>query len=125
MKYAYNTASPDRYLLLKELADRNKQYPTEAEGCLWNYLSGKQLGVKFNRQHIIGDYIVDFVCLEKQLIIEVDGDYHYEEEQIEADFDRTIALSRMGFQVIRFDNEMVLSHIDEVLDKINAELYDK
>ena len=125
MKYAYNTASPDRYLLLKELADRNKQYPTEAESYLWNYLSGKQLGVKFNRQHIIGDYIVDFVCLEKQLIIEVDGDYHYEEEQIEADFDRTIALSRMGFQVIRFDNEMVLSHIDEVLDKINAELYDK
>lgn len=121
MKYAYNTASPDRYLLLKELADENRQHPTEAESYLWRFLSSKQLGVKFNRQHIIGDYIVDFVCLEKQLIIEVDGDYHYENEQIEADFDRTIALSRMGFQVIRFDNETVLSHIDEVLDRIYGE----
>ena len=122
MKYAYNTASPDRYKLLKEKAHKNKQFPTEAEAYLWNFLSGKQLGVKFNRQHIIGDYIVDFVCLEKQLVIEVDGDYHYEEEQMNLDSERTIELSRMGFQVIRFDNNMVLHHVEDVINRINEEL---
>lgn len=89
---------------------------------MWNFLSGKQLGVKFNRQHIIGDYIVDFVCLEKQLVIEVDGDYHYEEEQMNLDSERTIELSRMGFQVIRFDNNMVLHHVEDVINRINEEL---
>ena len=78
--------------------------------------------MKFNRQHIIGDYIVDFVCLEEQLVIEVDGDYHYNKEQIENDFERTVALSRMGFQVLRFDNDMVLHHIEDVIDRINEEL---
>ena len=122
MKYAYNTASPDRYKLLKEKAHKNKQFPTEAEAYLWNFLSGKQLGVKFNRQHIIGDYIVDFVCLEKQLVIEVDGDYHNEERQIEEDENRTIILNRMGFEVLRFSNDDVLNHTDEVIDRIYDEL---
>ena len=122
MKYAYITASPDRYKLLKELAEQNKQYPTEAERFLWQHISKKQLGAKFNRQHIIGDYIVDFVCLEKGLVIEVDGAYHYDEEQKEEDINRTIQLSRMGFHVIRFDNSEVLSHIDEVTERICEEL---
>lgn len=122
MKYGYNTASPDRYRLLKDLAEKHKQYPTEAERFLWQHISKRQLGVKFNRQHIIGDYIVDFVCLEKGLVIEVDGGYHYEEEQTKTDFDRTIDLSRMGFHVIRFDNNAVLSCIDDVLENICEEL---
>ena len=122
MSYKYITASPDRYLVLKELAKKHKDFPTEAEKYLWYHLRNKQLGVKFNRQHIIGDYIVDFVCLEKNLVIEVDGDYHYEEEQQTNDLDRTLALSRLGFQIIRFDNQEVLNNIDEVLNKINKEL---
>ena len=89
---------------------------------MWNRLSRRQLGVKFNRQHIIGDYIVDFVCLEKRLIIEVDGEYHSAEEQAAADKDRTIVLKRMGFRVLRFGNDTVLQHIDDVLDNIYDEL---
>jgi ATP-dependent DNA helicase RecG len=122
MRYAYNTASPDRYKLLRELAEKHKQYPTEAEKCLWQHISKRQLGVKFNRQHVIGDYIVDFVCLEKRLVIEVDGEYHNEAGQTEQDFDRTIQLSRMGFDVIRFCNDEVFSCIDEVLERISKEL---
>lgn len=122
MKLKYNTASPNRHQLLKELPHKHKQYPTEAEKHLWHFIRNGQLGVKFNRQHIIGDYIVDFVCLDKQLIIEVDGDYHNIEEQRENDIDRTIALSRLGFHVIRFDNNEVLNDIDNVLDKIINEL---
>lgn len=122
MNYKYNTASPDRYLLLKELSRKHKDFPTEAEKHLWYHIRKKQLGVKFNRQHIIGDYIVDFVCLEKKLVIELDGDYHYEEEQQMNDLDRTMALSRLGFQVIRFENQEVLNNIEEVLNIINKAL---
>ncbi|MBO4613274.1 MAG: DUF559 domain-containing protein [Bacteroidaceae bacterium] len=120
--FTYRTASPDRYALLKERAEKNRQFPTEAEAHLWYHIRNSQLGVKFNRQHIIGDYIADFVCLEKHLIIEVDGKYHYEEEQIESDFDRSIALSQMGFHVIRFDNNAILHDIENVLNKIYNEL---
>lgn len=95
----YNTASPDRYLLLKDFAQRNKQFPTDAERLLWEFVRAKQLSVKFNRQHIIGDYIVDFVCVEKKLVIEVDGGYHSEYEQIEKDELRTERLNMMGFSL--------------------------
>ena len=53
----YNTASHDRYLLLKDFAQTNKQFPTDAEKLLWEHIRSRQLSVKFNRQHIIGDYI--------------------------------------------------------------------
>ena len=114
----YRTASPDWYAILKELAKKHRQFPTEAEAYLWYHIRDNKLGVKFNRQHIIGDYIADFVCLNKQLVIEVDGDYHYAEEQQQTDADRTEALARMGFRVIRFDNDDVLHDIDNVIDKI-------
>ena len=65
----YNTAAPDRYLLLKSCAQTNKCFQTDAERLLWEHIRAKQLSVKFNRQHIIGDFIVDFVCIEKGLVI--------------------------------------------------------
>ena len=114
----YNTASPDRYLLLKGFAQINKQSPTDAEKLLWEHIRVKQLSVKFNRQHIIGDYIVDFVCIEKRLIIEVDGGYHSEYEQIEKDEFRTERLKDLGFSVIRFKNEDILRDISNVLNII-------
>ena len=61
---------------------------TEAESALWKYLKGNALGHKFLRQHIIGDYIVDFFCRYRQLVIEVDGGYHSERTQYEDDADR-------------------------------------
>ena len=119
----YNTASPDRYMLLKEFAKKNKQHPTEAEKLLWECLRGKNLWFKFNRQHIVGDYIVDFICIEKSLVAEVDGGYHSEYEQIQKDEMRTESLRRMGFRVIRFANEDVYGRIQDVIDKIKEELF--
>ena len=121
----YNTASPDRYLLLKDFAQTNKQFPTDAEKLLWEHIRAKQLSVKFNRQHIIGDYIVDFVCIEKKLVIEIDGGYHSEYEQIEKDEFRTQQLRDWGFSVIRFKNEDVLGDISGVLNKIKNNLNNK
>ena len=125
MKYSYNTASPDRYLLLKEKAKELKRFPTEAESLLWEHIRNKQLGAKFNRQHIIRDYIVDFVCLEKGFIIEVDGGYHDTAEQREADANRSEEFAKMGFDVLRFNNNEVLQNIKNVLGRIEERILEK
>lgn len=116
-------ASSDRYELLKEFAKENKKFPTEAESLLWQHIRSKQLWFKFNRQHIVGDYIVDFICIERNLVIEVDGGYHSEYEQMERDECRTEHLEKMGLRVIRFSNEDIFNNIEEVLDSIRKELY--
>ena len=72
----WKSANPDRYELLKSFAKENRKYMTDAERLLWSYLKGGSLGYKFLRQHIIGDYIVDFYCRDAQVVIEVDGGYH-------------------------------------------------
>ena len=71
---------------------------------------------------MIGDFIADFVCLEKRLVIEVDGGYHYQDEQIEYDAYRTECLEEQGFHVIRFRNE-VLMNIKQVITEIKQTLY--
>jgi len=124
-KYKYNYASPDRYKILKEFAKKNKQFQTDAESLIWRHIQNNQLGVKFNRQYIIGDYIVDFVCLEKKLIIEIDGGYHSEYEQIQKDEHRTEKLEAMGFNVIRYTNEELFASIKDVLNKIRKLLNQK
>lgn len=118
----YITADPLNYRLLKELAKKNKNNMTEAESYLWNFLYGNSLGVRFRKQQIIGDYIVDFACLSKQLVIEIDGGYHFTEEQITLDKIRTEYLNTLGFTVLRFTNEEVLSDIETVLEKITEAL---
>ena len=121
-EYKYNFASPDRYLQLKEFAKKNKQYSTDAERLIWQYLRGNGLGGKFNRQYIISDYIVDFVCLERKLIVEIDGGYHSEYEQIQKDEHRTEHLNKLGFKVVRYTNEEVFEDIERVLLNIKEEL---
>ena len=118
----YNTAAPDRYKLLREFAKENKQYPTEAEKLLWEYLRGKNLWFKFNRQHIVGDYIVDFICIEKGLVIEVDGGYHAERKQMEEDKWREDNLTQMGYHILRFSNEEILYDINNVIQIIKNDL---
>ena len=78
--------------------------------------------MNFRRQHIIYDYIVDFVCLDRMLVVEVDGAYHAEREQAEDDEVRTAHLEQIGFRVIRFKNEEVLFDIEGVLKQIRNEL---
>ena len=106
------------YSLLKENAKRMKYNPTDAESVLWCYLRDKQLGHKFRRQHIIGQYIVDFVCISKNIIIEVDGGYHLNEEQRLKDKEREDELSRMGYKTLRFLNEEVILDTENVVKKI-------
>lgn len=95
---------------------------TEAESVIWNIVKAKKLGVKFLRQHIIGNYIVDFVCQENGLVIEVDGGYHSEPRQQEDDAIRTAFLSEQGFNVIRFTNEEVLFNIEYVINEITRNI---
>ena len=98
MKYDYQTADPMLYMRLKAYSKEMKKFATEAESILWEYLRAKQLGKTFKRQHIIGDYIADFVCLESGLIIELDGGYHQLPEQQINDELRTEWLEKHGLQ---------------------------
>ena len=116
--YAYMTASPDRYGLLKQFAKENRQNMTVAERYLWDHLRDYQHTYHFRRQHIIGDYIVDFVSLEYKLVIEVDGGYHAERQQMEDDARRTENLNHLGFDVVRFTNEEVLFDTKKTLERL-------
>jgi len=118
----YKTARKSDYELLKEHSKRKRKFPTEAEGALWELLRGNQLGEKFRRQHIINDIIVDFVCLKKRLVIEVDGGYHKDPEIQNLDKLKTDILESLGYSVLRFTNEEVLVNSDEVLKSIEQAL---
>lgn len=108
--------------ILLQHAKSMRKDSTEAEGILWEALRNRNLGDKFRRQHLIEDYIVDFVCLEKKLVVEVDGEYHNEQEQKEADDLRTQYLEFYGFKVIRFSNIEVEKELESVIEKIKFEL---
>jgi isoleucyl-tRNA synthetase len=111
------------YGLLKDLAKKQKENPTEAEKFLWQNLKNRQLGnYKFRRQHVIDPFIADFVCLEKHLVIEVDGGYHTLPEIKISDNERTEILNQLGFEVLRFKNEEILNNIEGVLHKITTAL---
>ena len=118
----WRTADPSLYEQLKEHADRMRKKPTEAEAALWEMLRGKNLDAKFRRQYVIGDYIADFVCLKKQLIIEVDGEYHNSPEQQVMDRWRTNFLQSKGFSVLRFTNNEVLAAPEETMTIIRNAL---
>ncbi len=115
-------AASDRYFLLKDWARENRKHPTQAETILWEQLRGKNVKTKFYRQYIIADYIVDFVSLETNLIIEVDGAFHSEYEQQHNDESRTERLESFGFKLIRFTNDEVIYQTDKVIERIKKEL---
>ena len=119
---SFKTAHPFNYELLKENAKKNRKNATQAEAALWEALRGSNLGEKFRRQHIIGDFIVDFVSLRSKLVIEVDGGYHNNPEQKEADELRSKFLNEIGFKVLRFTNEEVLQDTNKTIEEIKANL---
>ena len=96
----------------KQLRDQQ----TDAERHMWMRLRNHQLGVKFRRQHRLAGYIVDFVCLERQVVVELDGSQHF--EQSDYDAARTQALEALGFRVFRFWNNDALLRTDDVLEEI-------
>ena len=122
MRYCYTTADVMTYSLLKDYAKENRKNTTDAEHVLWQYLRNRQLGEPFRRQHIIGEFIADFVCLPAMLIIEVDGKYHQLPEQKISDEQRTNWLNKQGFSVLRFTNEEVLGDTEQVIKRIKENI---
>lgn len=123
--FGYQWADPLTYSLLKNFALTHRAKPTQAEEVLWEILKGKQLeGFKFKRQHIIGSHIADFVCLDRKLVIEIDGLIHQLPENKAADTQRTEWLESKRFSVIRFSNEEVLHQTNNVLSNILFKLKD-
>lgn len=118
----FMTADSLLYSLLKDFARENRNNPTEAERVLWMFLKGSHLGIPFKRQHVIGQYIADFVSLPAKLIIELDGGYHQLPQQQVNDEERQIWLESQGFTVLRFTNEEVFGDIDNVLETIEKEI---
>ena len=125
MGYHYETAAPDRYELLKDFAKKNRGEMTESERVLWEALRKLNCGYHFRRQHPIGDYIADFICIKKMLVIEVDGGYHNEPRQQQDDLNRTEFLESKGFTVIRFKNEEIGNDLKTVIMRIKELLFNE
>jgi very-short-patch-repair endonuclease len=111
---------------IKSLKTKRKDLrnsPTYAEKYLWYELRKSQLnGRKFRRQQSIGKYIVDFYCPEEKLVVEVDGEHHYEDDQKEYDTERTKYLKGLKIKVIRFKNTDVVFDRDKVVKEIENQL---
>jgi chorismate synthase len=119
----YLTNTSEQWKYLKDYAKQNRKNSTEAEDKLWQEVRNRQLkGFKFRRQHPVKGYIPDFVCLEQNFIIEIDGGYHDTEEQKRLDKYRADWLEKNGFRMIRFTNEEVLNNSSLVIEKISNSL---
>ena len=116
------TANPTEYVLLKDNAKANRRSMTEAESVFWSLVKGSALGQRCLRQHVIGDYIVDFLFRKSRVVVEIDGGYHFTEEQQQDDVLRTEWLESRGYSVIRFTNEQVLFDTNNIINKIRVSL---
>ena len=106
---------------MKRFARKLRKNMTDAERLLWRHLRNRELGgYKFRRQRPIGPYIIDFVCLEKKLVVEVDGGQHA--GQLELDVKRSDYLKEKGYRVLRFWNNEVLKETESVLTVILSSL---
>ena len=104
----------------RQIPRKLRRNMTDAEVRLWQRLRGRQIaGCKFRRQHPFLDYVLDFVCLEERLIVEVDGGQHLASE---CDRVRDRRLQEAGFEVLRFWNNQVLQEIESVVEVIRAAL---
>ncbi len=110
----------DRKFLDRRRELRNNTTPQER--ILWSYLKNKQLACKFQRQHSIGPYIVDFYCAQKRLVIEIDGSQHSQTENQQYDKLRADYLKSAGCEIIRFWNNEINTNIEGVLMKITSKL---
>lgn len=107
---------------LEECRKELRNNLTPAEAFLWKCLQRKKLeGRKFRRQHSIQNYIVDFYCAEEKLIIELDGQVHFNIVQQTYDEERTTELKSLGFKVIRFENKLVFEETTLVLEAIKSD----
>jgi len=114
------TSEYQTWKVLKEFARENRKNQTDAEEILWQAIRNQKLGHKFRRQHAIGKYIVDFVCIKQKLVIELDGPIH--DQQKEYDQSRTKELTALGYTEIRFKNEELETNLQGVLSNITNAL---
>jgi very-short-patch-repair endonuclease len=113
------TSSPEQWGNLKLRAQELRHQPTAAENALWRRIRNRQVGgAKFRRQHTVEGFIVDFVCIEQRLILEVDGEIHNTIDQQAYDREREAILEGHGFSIIRFTNDEVLHSTDSVVARI-------
>lgn len=109
--------------LARDRARALRAMQTEVERRLWQRLRNRQLNrAKFRRQYPIGGYIVDFCCISSQLVIELDGRQHGEDQRLQADEHRTQFLQSQGYRVLRFWNEEALENMDGVVERITENL---
>jgi len=103
--------------ILKHRSKKLRRNDTVGETALWNILRNRKLSrFKFRRQHVIEPYIVDFVCLRKKLIIELDGEHH--DNQVDYDTRRSAFLNNAGYRVMRFTNSELFNRYEMLLDEI-------
>ncbi|MEL6441480.1 MAG: DUF559 domain-containing protein [Cyanobacteria bacterium J06621_8] len=102
---------------IEEAAKRLRKNLTAAEAILWEKLRNKQLNrLRFRCQHPVGNFILDFYCPSRKLVVEIDGEIH--KERSEYDSARTSKLEEYGYRVIRFSNKRVMNDLQGVLDEI-------
>ncbi len=105
------------------VAKKLRRNQTNSEKLLWSYLRNRNIdGVKFRRQYPIGVYVLDFVSIEKKLVVEIDGGQHNEQDHKEYDDIRSSWLQQEGFRVLRFWNNEILENSEGVVFKIREEL---
>ena len=114
---------PESSDIIKQRAKELRKTLTVAENKLQSRLRAKRIDAKFRRQEPIGNYIVDFVCIEKGLIVEIDGSQHCLEKTRKYDKERDANLKELGFKILRFSNLDVLRSVESVLSVIWDEVH--
>jgi very-short-patch-repair endonuclease len=104
------------------IAHKQRTAPSRAEALLWTALRNRSLGVKFRRQVPIGPYVVDFVCMERRLIVESDGPHHRDPVQLVHDLARDTWLQSQGFIVLRIPDELVVGATELAVQRIRQNL---
>jgi very-short-patch-repair endonuclease len=100
-----------------------RKAPTDAEHKLWMLFRSELLaGFKFRRQHPVGGYIVDFVCLKQHLVVELDGGQHEDPDERAYDAERTRVLESVNLRVLRIASDEMLRNADAVMETIYREL---
>ena len=96
---------------------------TPAEEILWKSVKNRQLlGYKFRRQHTINKYIADFYCHELKYVIEIDGGYHSDQEQIKYDFNRDGEMKDFGIFVKRIRNEFIMNDFEHAIMELSGDI---
>jgi very-short-patch-repair endonuclease len=122
MRDNYRMAKIHNIRILSNRRKELRKNQTETEEKLWWYLRDKRLGYKFRRQHSIGGYILDFICKDKKLIIEVDGEIHNKQENQKYDEVRDKYFTELDYKVLRFRNEEIESDVKKVVEIIKSHL---